>query len=211
MRTMIATFWQHEFAWRLSRAAQTQIKVRDLKRVMARLPTAAMPGSDAAKRFNLVLARSLQAAVVYLEGDMALPKPQALSVARTAFLASGSWVARNAIRTWLVLERDPFAGVEKRDPSGFAKAMWGEGMDARDRRAPGEVSLCVTRCPFHEYFWNAGRSELTPILCAWDTAWQQEINSSRKPLRVVIRSTLAAGGSQCEFTFQRTETSDGAL
>lgn len=205
MRTLMATFWQYEFAWRLSRAAKTQIKVRDLKRVMARLPDASMPGSDPAKRFNLTLARSLQAAVVYLEEDMALPNSQALAISRVAFLTSGSWVAKTAIRIWLKLERDPFAGVEKRGPSGLAKSMWGDGMAVKDRRAPGKISLCVTRCPFHEYFWNAGRSDLTPILCAWDTAWQQEVNTSDKPLRVDIQSTLATGGAQCEFTFKRIE------
>lgn len=88
MRTLMAMIWQHEFVWRLSCAAQTRIKVRDLKRVMARLPDASMPGSDAAKRFNLMLARSLQAAVVYLEEDMALPNLQALAISRTAFLGS---------------------------------------------------------------------------------------------------------------------------
>lgn len=205
MRTLIGTFWQHEFAWRLSRAAQTRVKVRDLKRVMARLPDASMPGSDPAKRFNLALARSLQAAVVYLEEDMALSNPQALAISRVAFLTSGSWVAQTAIRIWLKLERDPFAGVEKRGPSRLAKSMWGDGMAVKDRRAAGEVSLCVTRCPFHEYFWNAGRSDLTPILCAWDTAWQREVNTSDKPLRVEIQSTFATGGAQCEFTFKRTE------
>lgn len=205
MRSLMAKIWQHEFAWRLSLAAHTRIKVRDLKRVMARLPDAWMPGSDPAKRFNLVLARSLQAAVVYLEEDMALPNPQALAISRKAFLSSGSWVAKTAIRIWLKLERDPFAGVEKRGPSGLAKSMWGDGMAVTDQRASGEVSLCVTRCPFHEYFWNAGRSNLTPILCAWDTAWQQEVNTSDKPLRVDIQSTLATGGAQCEFTFKRIE------
>ncbi len=203
MRRLIAYLWQIEFAWRLSRHTGVRVTRRMLNAAPSRLPEGAMPGTDGARRFNLTLARSLHGAVTLLEREAGLPPQRASHAAEAAFVASGSWLARASIRLWLRLERDPFAGVQKRGPSLLAKAMWGDGMMVEDRRVPGAVSLCVLSCPLHDYFWNVGRSDLTPILCAWDTAWQAEVNASARPIRVDIRSTLAEGDAMCEFVFRK--------
>jgi hypothetical protein len=174
-----------------------------------------MPGNDGAKQFNLTLARSLHAAVAWLEREKGLSSSEAVRIAGAAFGESGTWLARGAVRLWLRLERDPFVGVLKRGPSTVARAMWGAGMVVEDRRTRDGVSLCVLTCPFHEYFWNVGRSDLTPVLCAWDTAWQAEVNASTKPIRVELRETIARGGDVCEFSFRRPDQrrgwSDGCM
>ncbi|WP_425039459.1 L-2-amino-thiazoline-4-carboxylic acid hydrolase [Primorskyibacter sp. S187A] len=205
MRRVMVWLWQREFLWRLSRSIGARVTRADLRRVEHRLPQAHMPGVDAAQGANLILARSLHAAVIYLEEDVALAPELAVARAREAFAATGTWLARGAVRLWLALERDPFAGVETRGPAALARALWGEGMALEERRRPHEVSLCVTQCPFQEYFWNAARSDLTPIVCAWDTAWHEEINASRKPIRVEMRGCLAEGAPQCDFTFRRIQ------
>ncbi|WP_224826764.1 L-2-amino-thiazoline-4-carboxylic acid hydrolase [Cognatishimia sp. MH4019] len=203
MRRAISYVWQLEFARNLSKQARVKLTAQDIRSEVGRLPPGSMPGNDVAKRFNLTLARSLHAAVILLETKAGFSSIDAKKLAGVAFGASGAWLTRLATRSWLKLEVDPFAGVVKRGPSKLAKAMWGDGMVVEDRYRPDGVSLCVLTCPFHEYFWNVGRSDLTPILCAWDTAWQAEVNGSTKPIQVDILDTIARGGEVCEFAFKR--------
>ncbi|MCG7625143.1 L-2-amino-thiazoline-4-carboxylic acid hydrolase [Epibacterium sp. Ofav1-8] len=202
---MMAAFWQIEFARNLSRQSGIRFTWRNLRGEIARLPRSTMPGTDGAHRFNLALAQSLHASVILLERDAAISPVEAVRIAGAAFGVSGTWLARSVIRTWLRLERDPFEGVVRRGPSMVAKALWGNGMAVEDRHGPDQVSLCVLACPFHEYFWNVGRSDLTPILCAWDTAWHAEVNVSDKPIRVDVRETIAGGGEICDFNFRKPE------
>lgn len=203
MRRVMASLWQREFARNLSRQAGSRVTIRDLRTVAARLPKGEMPGNDGARQFNLTLARTLHAAVSLLERDHAIPSTEARRIAGTALVASGTWLARGAVRLWLMLERDPLEGAMRRGPSRVAQAIWGNGMVVEDRSRPDGISLCVRACPFHDYFWNVGRTDLTPLLCAWDTAWQDEVNASARPIRVDIRSTIARGGDMCEFFFGR--------
>lgn len=134
MKRAMAYLWQLEFARNLSRQAGSTMTVRALRIKAARRPNARMPGNDRAKQFNLTLARSLRAAVTWLERDLGLSSSEAVRIAGAAFCESGTWLARGAIRLWLRLERDPFAGVLKRGPSTVARAMWGTGMVVEDRR-----------------------------------------------------------------------------
>lgn len=203
MKWLMAYFWQIEFARNLSRQSGFRIPRQMLCDEMKKLSHGKMPGSDRAQQFNLTLAQSLHAAVSLLECEAAMPRKNAVDAAGAAFGKSGSWLAKGAIRIWLRFERDPFAGVVKRGPSLVAKSMWGNGMKVEDRRAPNEVSLCVLSCPFHDYFWSVGRSDLTPVLCAWDMGWHAELNASAKPIRINVRSTIAKGGDICEFAFHR--------
>ncbi|MEL7343294.1 MAG: L-2-amino-thiazoline-4-carboxylic acid hydrolase [Pseudomonadota bacterium] len=203
MRSLFAALWQVEFALRLSRAASTRISRKTLRRAISRLPDGRMPGTDRARAFNLTLAQSLHAAVHLLERELGFSRAEAVSVARRAFVDTGSWMARAGVRLWLWAERDPFAGVKTRGAASFAQALWGDGMVVQDRHSDDAVSLCVLNCPFHDYFWNVSCTNLTPILCAWDTAWQTEVNASDKPIRVDISSTLSEGAAMCEFTFRK--------
>lgn len=203
MRPLFTALWQFEFALRLSRAADTRVSRKTLRQVISRLPDGQMPGTDAARAFNLTLAQSLHAAVILLEQEVGLARTDAVSAAHRAFVDTGSWMPRFAVRLWLRLESDPYAGVALRGPAAIAQALWGDGMVVEDRRTDNSISLCVLSCPFHDYFWNVGRTDLTPILCAWDTAWQQEVNAYDKPIRVDISSTLSGGASMCEFTFRK--------
>lgn len=202
MRKLFASLWRREFLWRLSRHAGRRITVKDLAWVERTLPAAQMPGSDAARDFNYMLARSLHAAVVLLEQERGYSREDARMTARAAFLATGSWVSRWAIRLWLWLERDPFEGILKRGAAGAARSLWGNGMKVEDRRGTSEVSLCVTRCPFSEYFWNASRMDLAPILCAWDASWIDTVNASPAPIEVALKSTLVSGAESCKFAFR---------
>lgn len=204
MRRLVSALWQLEFTLRLSRVADTRVSRKFLRQAIKGLPHGQMPGTDAARAFNLTLAQSLHAAAVILEQEGGLARTDAVSVAHRAFIDTGSWMARFAVRAWLRLEPDPYAGVESRGSAAFAQVLWGDGMIVEDRRTDSTTSLCVLSCPFQDYFWNVGRTDLTPILCAWDTVWQQEVNASDKPIRVHVSSTLSDGASMCEFEFRKT-------
>lgn len=202
MRKLFASLWRREFLWRLSLRTGRPITVKDLAWVERTLPAAQMPGSDGARAFNYTLARSLHAAVVLLERERKYSQDDARTTARAAFLATGTWVSRWAIRLWLWLERDPFENILFTGISKTARSLWGNGMEVEDRRGTSEVSLCVTRCPFSEYFWNASRMDLAPILCAWDASWIETVNASPAPIDVTLKSTLVSGAERCEFAFR---------
>ncbi|MBT8415383.1 MAG: L-2-amino-thiazoline-4-carboxylic acid hydrolase [Boseongicola sp.] len=203
MRRLIGWVWQRAFLGRLTRQTGFQLSATDVQAEINRMPRGQMPGTDAARRFNLLMAESLHAAARLLEREAGLPREDAVEAARTAFVSGGSWLARGFVRLWLRLERDPYKGVDTRGAAPLSKALWGNGMVVEDRRGHAHISLCVLSCPFQDYFWNVGRSDLTPVLCEWDTNWQTEVNASPRPIRVDIKSTLARGDDLCEFTFTR--------
>ncbi|WP_424973145.1 L-2-amino-thiazoline-4-carboxylic acid hydrolase [Dinoroseobacter sp. S76] len=205
MRRLMAWLWQGKFARNLSRQSGRVLRARDLRREIGYLPQGQMPGRGGAQRFNLTLAQSLLAATGLLERDGGLPRDESVRIAGAAFARSGRWAARGATRLWLKLDPDPFAGVQARGPAKLARALWGDGMSVEDRHGAEDVSLCVLVCPFHGYFQSVGRPDLTPVLCAWDAAWQDDVNRSAKPIRVEIRSTIARGAEICEFAFQRAD------
>lgn len=202
MRRLLAHLWLFEFAIRLSRAFGRTVRVKDLVRTMRYLPKASMPGQGAAHRFNFTLARALHAAVVHLEQDRGMAPHAAVKTAREAFVPTGAWLGGLVVRLWLWLDRDPFAGIAARGPSQLAHRLWGDGMQMQDHYVSGEISLTITACPFRDYFWNAGRSDLAPILCAWDQTWIDVTNRSGRPLRVVLLGTLAKGDAACDFVFR---------
>ena len=204
MRSLIAGLWQFEFVSRLSDKADARITRKQVRIEALRLPDGQMPGTDKARLFNLTLAQSLHAAVILLEREFGHTKEQAIAIAHAAFVQTGSWLVRVGVRIWLCIEREPFAGVKARGLASFASTLWGDGMAVEDRQTQETISLCVLKCPFHEYFQNVQRTDLTPIVCAWDTAWQAEVNASTKPIRVDIPTTLAERGRMCEFTFRQT-------
>jgi hypothetical protein len=98
MRRAMAYVWQLEFARNLSRQAGSEMTARALRIEVAGLPNAGMPGNDGAKQFNLTLARSLHAAVTWLEREKGVSSSEALRIAGAAFGESGTWLARGAVR-----------------------------------------------------------------------------------------------------------------
>jgi hypothetical protein len=201
MRRLVAHIWQYEFVWRLRKASGTGITRSALNNKISLLNRKKFPGSDAAARFNWILAGSLHAAHLYFEEEEGFEPSQARATSKHAFARTGTWVSRSLIKFWLWIEPDPFAGVARRGATSLAQQMWGDAMRLEERRTVGVISCCVLKCPFNEYFQTSGRPDITPTICEWDAAWMIAVRRSKRPINVELRSTLASGDACCEFAF----------
>lgn len=183
MRKVFARIWQYEFCWRLRRAAGVDIRMYDLQRAMARLPHVPMPGSDAAVYSNRIMAQTLHAAGNLLE-DFGFDRAQSLAILTEAFVGCGGWLVRHDVRMWMLIDKHPFLIVTARGPAKLVERCHGNGMQVSQDCGADAVTLRVERCPFHEYFWNASRPELTQVMRAWDANWMDVINASKRPIQV---------------------------
>jgi len=86
------------------------------------------------------------------------------------------------------------------------EASFGRGFryvdDVRDRR---RTFVNIERCLFNEFFRQNGAPEITPILCALDNVWADELSKSRYGVRFERPTTLAKGDDACRFQFTKTE------
>ncbi len=183
MRKVFARIWQIEFCWRLRRVSGADISRQDLQRAIDRLPNVAMPGTDAAVYTNRILAQSLHAAAVLLE-DFGFGPDRTNAILTEAFVDCGGWLARADMRMWMLIDKHPFLIVAAQGPAKLIHRCHGDGMRVSQECGTEAVTLLVEQCPFHEYFWNASRPELTQVMRAWDANWMQVINGSKRPIAV---------------------------
>jgi hypothetical protein len=73
--------------------------------------------------------------------------------------------------------------------------------DVRDDR---RAFVNIERCLFNEFFRKNGAPEVTPILCALDNVWANELNKPRYGVRFERPTTLANGNDACRFQFTKT-------
>lgn len=66
-----------------------------------------------------------------------------------------------------------------------------------DRRAPQALVVSVRRWLFNEFFRAHGAPELTPLFCALDRLWAEELSDPRYRVRFSRDTTLAARGTHC--------------
>lgn len=160
---------------------------------MDRLPDVVMPGTDAAVYTNRMLAQSLHAAAVLLE-DVGVGPDRSNAILTEAFVDCGGWLARTDMRMWMLVDKHPFLIVAAQGPAKLIQRCHGDGMRVSQECDAEAVTLRVEQCPFHEYFWNASRPELTQVMRAWDANWMQVINASKRPIRVSSWQPSEAGG-----------------
>lgn len=72
--------------------------------------------------------------------------------------------------------------------------------DLRDDR---RSFTTITTCLFNDFFRANGVPELTPICCALDLVWADELALPRYGVRFERPTTLAAGDDACRFRFHR--------
>jgi hypothetical protein len=63
----------------------------------------------------------------------------------------------------------------------------------------------IERCLFNEFFRRNGAPEVTPILCALDNVWADELSKPRYGIRFERPTTLAEGDDACRFQFTKTD------
>jgi len=61
----------------------------------------------------------------------------------------------------------------------------------------------VSKCFFHDFFGANGATELTPLFCALDDVWAEELNRPGYGVRFERPEILAQGGRVCRFQFFR--------
>jgi hypothetical protein len=77
--------------------------------------------------------------------------------------------------------------------------------DIRDER---RAFVNIERCLFDEFFRRNRAPEITPLLCALDNVWADELSKPRYGVRFERPTTLAEGDDACRFQFTKTEPSD---
>jgi hypothetical protein len=63
----------------------------------------------------------------------------------------------------------------------------------------------VTNCLFLDFLRANGAPELTPVLCALDTVWADELNDGPYNLSFARPTLMSAGDDKCRFQFTRME------
>lgn len=63
----------------------------------------------------------------------------------------------------------------------------------------------VTRCLFLDFLRANGAPELTPVLCALDTVWADELNHGPYNISFARPTLMSRGDDKCRFQFTRTE------
>lgn len=85
-----------------------------------------------------------------------------------------------------------------------AEASGGRGFTLVQDVEDGERSFVgVTRCLFSDFFRRNGVPELTPLFCAFDAIWANELNRPEYGVRFERPSTIAEGADACRFHFTR--------
>jgi len=79
--------------------------------------------------------------------------------------------------------------------SGF---IYVQAVQERDRS-----DTHIRKCLFNDFFGAHGAPELTPVFCALDSIWVDELHRPRYGVRFERPTTLAAGGDACRFQFSR--------
>lgn len=134
----------------------------------------------------------------------------AYEAVRRAFLATYRMPTRLFTRLFLLLSRDPVASLSGGSMLKLNRRMFGVGFEFDQRISADGYDLIVTRCLFNQFFVDHGEPLLTRIACEWDRSWMDEMNSSKRPIRVERPLTIATGCERCEFQHMRTTNRAGA-
>lgn len=70
-------------------------------------------------------------------------------------------------------------------------------------QTPERSDTHIRSCLFNDFFRAHGAPELTPVFCALDSIWVEELHKPRYGVRFERPTTLAAGGDACRFEFSR--------
>ena len=106
-----------------------------------------------------------------------------------------------------ILEEAPEEGFQRVSENfrSRGEVSFGRGFryvdDVRDDR---RAFVNIDRCLFNEFFRQNGAPEITPILCALDNVWADELSKPEYGVRFERPTTLAGGDDACRFQFTKT-------
>ena len=64
----------------------------------------------------------------------------------------------------------------------------------------------IHRCFYNDFFRANGAPEVTPIFCAMDYLWAEELEKPQYGVRFERPTTLARGDDMCRFQFTKITT-----
>jgi len=68
----------------------------------------------------------------------------------------------------------------------------------------GRSFVNIQKCFFDDFFRANGMPEMTPIFCAMDNLWAEELEKPKYGVRFECPTTLARGDDMCRFQFTKT-------
>ncbi|RCV54029.1 L-2-amino-thiazoline-4-carboxylic acid hydrolase [Marinitenerispora sediminis] len=156
---------------------------------------------DEPARHNLRLTLALVAAYELLRPVMG--RADAVEEVREALVEPMGDELRAGTRAVLDAAPDPFAAMvaisRSREEHAFGAGFTFEREVGEDR-----YLLSVGRCFYHDVLAANSAAELTPVMCAFDANWIEEIDPRRHGFRFERATTIGLGGTHCPFHFRRT-------
>lgn len=134
----------------------------------------------------------------------------AYEAVRRATLATHRVPTKWLTRLLLALLRDPVSSLSRMPYLLIVRRVFGTSFSFEERASAGQFDLVVTRCAFNRFFVDHGERQLTLIACEWDRNWIDEVNPSKRPIRVERPITMGAGCERCEFQHIRAVRKTGS-
>ncbi len=75
----------------------------------------------------------------------------------------------------------------------------------------GRSFVNIQKCFFDDFFRANGAREVTPIFCAVDNLWAEELEKPQYGVRFERPTTLARGDDMCRFQFTKKQTARAKL
>lgn len=138
-------------------------------------------------------------------------RPDAYEAVRKAHMATVATPVRWLVRGFLAASRDPVAVASRPAYLRFVQAWFGTSIGLDQRTAADRADLIVTRCPFHGFFADQGEPLLLRIMCEWDHNLFDEMNASRRPIRLSRPETISTGCDECVFRHERSDDTGADL
>lgn len=93
------------------------------------------------------------------------------------------------------------ANFKRRGEERFGAAFVYEQEVSDDARS----FVNIRRCLYNDFLSAIGMPQVTPLFCAMDMIWAEDVTHPRYNLRFERPTTLAAGGDACRFQFFRVD------
>ena len=157
---------------------------------------------DKASKSHLVLTSTILATYRALRADERT-SASALQWVTDLFVDTGKGTSKLGARLIPYLVRDPFrlmVNISKTKQLAY----YGQSFDYELAEDTDDAFvLKVHRCFYHSYFVRNGAPELGAMFCLKDNNWADALDPSKVGFRFDRPTTLARGGSCCQFEFRR--------
>ncbi|KAH7422831.1 hypothetical protein KP509_12G027700 [Ceratopteris richardii] len=92
----------------------------------------------------------------------------------------------------------------------YMDADFGKSFSVEHHIMPSSHRASVKRCIYNSVFKADGVPELTPIFCALDRMWFDQVHPKKHGVTFSRSSTLAQGATSCDFVVSKADVRDDA-